>query len=77
MLMDPAGAEQTLKVARGLIDDARGAFVSPDIQAGLQNIVSLIDRSRNFEALKTLRGLFPLEESELAADARAPQALTA
>ncbi len=40
--------------------------MTPAIQSGLQNVVSLISRSRNFEALKTLRSLFPLEEKEMA-----------
>ena len=66
MLMDPASSEQTLKLAHRLIDEARGVCVTPAIQSGLQNVVSLIGRSRNFEALKTLRSLFPLEEEEMA-----------
>ena len=69
MLMDPATAEQTAKLARTLIDDARAVFMTPEIQSGLQNVVSLINRSRNFEALKTLRSLFPLEAKEMAAEA--------
>jgi flagellar protein FlbT len=69
MLMDPATSEQTAKLARTLVDEARGVFVTPEIQSGLQNVVSLINRSRNFEALKTLRSLFPLEAKEMAAEA--------
>ena len=69
MLMDPATAEQTAKLARTLIDDARAVFMTPEIQSGLQNVVSLINRSRDFEALKTLRSLFPLEAKEMAAEA--------
>ncbi len=69
MLMDPATAEQTAKLARTLIDDARAVFTSPEIQSGLQNVLLLINRARNFEALKTLRGLFPLETKEMAAEA--------
>jgi flagellar biosynthesis repressor protein FlbT len=69
MLMDPATSEQTAKLARTLIDEARAVFVTPEIQSGLQNVVSLINRSRNFEALKALRRLFPLEAKEIAAEA--------
>jgi flagellar biosynthesis repressor protein FlbT len=69
MLMDPATAEQTAKLARTLVDDARAVFMTPQVQSGLQNVASLIDRSRNFEALKTLRSLFPLEAKEMAAGA--------
>jgi flagellar biosynthesis repressor protein FlbT len=67
MLMDPAASEETAELARKLIDEARAVFITPEIQSGLQNVVSLISRSRNFEALKTLRSLFPLEEKEMAA----------
>ena len=67
--MDPATAEQTAKLARTLIDDARAVFTSPEIQSGLQNVLLLINRARNFEALKTLRSLFPLEAKEMAAEA--------
>jgi flagellar protein FlbT len=69
MLMDPATAEQTAKLARTLIDDARAVFMTPQVQSGLQSVASLIDRSRHFEALKTLRSLFPLEADEMAAEA--------
>jgi len=67
--MDPAASEQTAELARTLVDEARAVFITPEIQSGLQNVVSLICRSRNFEALKTVRRLFPLEEKEMAAEA--------
>ena len=35
------------------------------IVAGLKAISAKVDRSRNFEALKALRALFPLEEKEM------------
>ena len=41
------------------------AFESPLIVAGLTAIAGQIDRGRNFEALKALRALFPLEEKEM------------
>ena len=69
MLMDPANSEQTAKLAHKLIDDAQAVFVTPEIQAGLESTLSLIKRSRNFEALKTLRGLFPFEEKEMTTEA--------
>jgi flagellar biosynthesis repressor protein FlbT len=66
MLMDPASAAETVKLAHRLIEDAHSVFATPAIQSGLQNVVSLINRSRNFEALKTLRSLFPVEQEEMA-----------
>ncbi len=66
MLMDPASSAETAKLAHRLIEDAGSVFLTPAIQAGLQSVASLIGRSRNFEALKTLRSLFPLEQAEMA-----------
>jgi flagellar biosynthesis repressor protein FlbT len=67
MLMDPSATEQATTLARSLIRDAKEIYSAPELVAGLRNVSSLIDRSRNFEALKTLRTLFPLEEQELRA----------
>lgn len=67
MLMDPSASEQATTLARSLIKDAKEVYGSPELLSGLQNVSSLVDRSRNFEALKTLRALFPTEEQELRA----------
>lgn len=65
MLMDPSAADQATTLARGLIQDAKDIYSSPELLSGLRNVSTLIDRSRNFEALKTLRALFPVEDQEL------------
>ena len=65
MLMDPSAAEHATTLARDLIRDARDIYSSPELLSGLQNVSSLIERSRNFEALKALRALFPVEDREL------------
>ena len=65
MLMDPSATTQATTLARSLIQDAKGIYSSPELLSGLRNVSSLIDRSRNFEALKTLRALFPVEDQEL------------
>ena len=41
------------------------AFETPEIKAGLQAIVGSIARSRHFEAMKSLRALYPLEQREM------------
>ena len=65
MLMDPPSSKATGELARSLVDKAVDAFANPDVKAGLRGIVDLINRSRYFEAMKTLRGLYPLEQREM------------
>ncbi len=69
MLMDPGAMAAASGLSRRLIDAALQAFENPAIIAGLEAIAEHIDRSRNFEALKALRALFPLEEREMFPDA--------
>jgi flagellar protein FlbT len=64
MLMDPSATQQATQLARAQIDAALKAYRSPEIHSGLAEVSKLMTRSRNFEALKTLRGLFPFEAKE-------------
>lgn len=68
-LMDPGALEAATSLSRRLIESALQVFQSPAIIAGLKAISGQVERSRNFEALKSLRALFPLEEREMAASA--------
>lgn len=65
MLMDPSASEQATTLARSLIQDAISIYATPELISGLLKVSSLMDRSRNFEALKTLRVFFPMEDEEL------------
>jgi flagellar protein FlbT len=65
-LMDPSSAETALNLSRRLLDGALQVFQNPAVLAGLKTVATQIERSRNFEALKTLRGMFPLEAAEMA-----------
>ena len=65
MLMDPGARAAATTLSRRLLETAMQAFESPLIIAGLTAIAGQIDRGRNFEALKALRALFPLEEKEM------------
>jgi flagellar biosynthesis repressor protein FlbT len=65
MLMDPAAAGSTTELLRSLIDKALLAFESPEIKAGLNAVAGSIARSRHFEAMKSLRSLYPLEQLEM------------
>ncbi len=72
MLMDPASVRATSKLAAGLIDKAFQAFESEQIRKGLDNVQDLVARSRFFEAMKVLRGMYPLEQTEMYPDAATP-----
>ena len=63
MLMDPSATPGATTLSRKLIDAALTAFETPEIIAGLRTVDEMIKRSRNFDAMKTLRGLFPLEQA--------------
>src|SRR5881227_1013173 len=59
MLMDPGAAASAAPLARSLIQTALGAYQTSALIAGLRGVEESLARGRNFEALKTLRGLFP------------------
>jgi flagellar biosynthesis repressor protein FlbT len=73
MLMDPTATASATPLARSLIETALGAYRAPELISGLRGVAQSLARSRNFEAMKALRFLFPLEDRELAEDA-APSA---
>ncbi len=62
MLMDPPSSKATGELARSLVEKAIDAFESPNVKVGLRGVIDLINRSRLFEAMKTLRNLYPLEQ---------------
>jgi len=65
MLMDPAAARSATELLHQLIDKALCAFETPEIKAGLNAIAGSVARSRHFEAMKSLRSLYPLEQLEM------------
>jgi flagellar biosynthesis repressor protein FlbT len=74
MLMDPTATASATPLAHSLIETAIGAYRTPELILGLKGVAHSLARGRNFEAMKTLRGLFPLEDAELARDAAASAA---
>ena len=65
MLMDPAASATATPLARSLIDTALGAYRTKELISGLKGVAHSLARGRNFEAMKALRLLFPLEDREL------------
>ncbi len=74
MLMDPTSAASAAPLANSLIQSAIGAYRTPGLAEGLKGVAASLARQRNFEALKALRGLFALEDKELAPLAETPSA---
>ena|SRR5690348_369503 len=74
MLMDPTAAASAAPLAHSLLESALGGYRAPEMTSGLKGVAALLVRSRNFEALKALRGLFALEDKELQPLADAPSA---
>lgn len=68
MLIEPAGAAAAKTLFEPMIAATRGAFLNADIRTGLDSVGRLVGGDRPFEALRTLRGLFPLEAAILAGD---------
>jgi flagellar biosynthesis repressor protein FlbT len=72
MLMDPPSAKATAELALSLIDKALGAFETPEVRTALRNVVDLIGRMRFFEAMKTIRSLYTLEQKEMYPETELP-----
>jgi flagellar protein FlbT len=65
MLMEPSASQSATPLASSLIQTALGAYRAPELVSGLRGVAQSLARGRNFEALKALRALFPLEDQEL------------
>jgi flagellar protein FlbT len=74
MLMDPPATSAATELSRKLVAAALQAFDNHEILSRLKLVDEMIACGRNFEAMKTLRALFPLENILVSAKARAPHA---
>jgi len=70
MLMAPETAEQTRGVFRKMYADTHTAFASPIVQNGLVKVATMVESGRTFDALRTLRLMFPMEDATLLTDPR-------
>jgi flagellar protein FlbT len=66
MLMDPANAEASKTLFRKTMPPLAGALGHVEISAGLERADLLVDAGKEFEALKAIRALLPLEDKLLA-----------
>ena len=74
MLMDPSDTEAAKDLFCASIARLLEAFETPEAIAGLKAVETLVATGRNFDALKTLRSLFPIEEAILSKGKPAEQA---
>ncbi|GGF47932.1 putative flagellum biosynthesis repressor protein FlbT [Azorhizobium oxalatiphilum] len=65
ILIDPRNAEGARHLFHRQWAALSQSFKNAEILAGLDNIAQQVIAGRTFEALRTLRGLFPLEDSIL------------
>jgi len=72
MLIEPAHAEAARDLFAGLMAGILTATRDEPIRAGLASVGRLIEGGRLFEALKTIRGLYPAEAAVLQSQGSAP-----
>jgi flagellar protein FlbT len=71
ILIDPASAERALAMFKELHAATSKSFSNDEIVAGLKAVAEMVDAGRTFDALKVIRGLFPIESAILAGGAKA------
>ncbi len=71
MLMDPAHAPANRDITRQLLSSTIASFSNDTVVTGLKTVGSLVATDRIFEALRTIRTLFALEEQILSQPPRA------
>ena len=62
MLMEPGESEANMQAFHGQCVAISAAYDSMPVIEGLIRIAGLVDKRRHFEALKVIRGLFPVED---------------
>lgn len=69
MLIDPAGAAEPRSMVEGMLLKLAHTFENRDVLWGLQEVSAHLKANRPFDALKTVRNLFAIEEQILSARA--------
>ena len=66
MLISPNDIDAALYLSRDILATCSKTMPDPRIVEGLSSVAKLIESKRYFDALKILRGLFPLEAQAMA-----------
>lgn len=72
ILIDPSSADKALAVFRDLFTATLESFTNPEITQGLKSVAEMVDAGRPFDALKIIRGLYPVESAVLSASVSSP-----
>lgn len=70
MLIDPVKAEEARALFEKVHRQLAESFQNAAVRAGLERVHDLVSSGKPFEALKTLRVLFPIEDEIIAAGQR-------
>ena len=62
MLINPEGASQSMVMFKKSITMLLASFSNDEILAELKRIDAVVTSGRHFDALKAIRGLYPIEE---------------
>jgi flagellar protein FlbT len=74
MLMDPLNAESIRALFVDVYTSTLASFSNETVVAGLKSVAELVDDGRVFDALRTIRGLYAIEEAILAGPEKRPSA---
>lgn len=75
MLINPEGVSQSMAMFRKSITMLLATFRNEEILAELKRIDGLVSTGRAFDALKAIRGLYPLEDKVLNSQELTPAAV--
>jgi len=73
MLMSPGDVAVPLEMSVSMLNALKDAVLDRRLVDGLAKVSRLIDEKRTFEALKTVRSMFPIEAELLGSGARSRQ----
>ena len=71
-LINPEGAEQSIAMFRKSVIMLLSCFKNEEVLAELKRVDGLVTQDRVFEALKAIRGLYPIEDRILNSQEMAP-----
>lgn len=71
-LINPEGAEQSVAMFRKSVVMLLSCFKNDEVLAELKRVDALVTQGRAFEALKAIRGLYPIEDRILNNQEMAP-----
>lgn len=75
MLINPEGVEQSMAMFRKSVAMLLSCFTNEEVLAELKRVDGMVASGRAFDALKAIRGLYPIEEKILSNEEIAPAAV--